>query len=206
MQQIDPEYSELINLATQINSQPSSLMVSFHRRAIPDGFTDDGVPQYKEKIYIEKIFDLGNSVLDRPARINPNLPASQNDALLFPKEWAAFQNGTSEVRTGIPLELLFRNSPAKVKTYEFFHIYTVEQLIGLAHSDILKLGIGAREDVAYAKEYYENLKASGPTLKLKEEVDAMKKENAFYKDEIGELKNTIAQLMKGNEKKKGKEE
>lgn len=161
----------------------------------------------KNFVCIEKICNLGNSIVDR--RINDKvefdqgtgkwrvlrLDAAQSDIKRYPAEWNAFATSAAEGSIGTPLNLLFKNDPARVLFYKSKFINTIEQLSHCGESEIQLLGMGAREDVRRAIRFAEMASEAAPGIARSLEMEAMAKENAALKAGMADLNDKLRQVL-----------
>lgn len=82
-------------------------------------------------------------------------PVQDNDKRRWPRQWAQFVQGTSQIPEGVPLSLLFPERPHIAATLRGYNIHTVEQLSNLSAEAISTVGMGAQDWVNAAQRYME---------------------------------------------------
>jgi hypothetical protein len=167
----------------------------------------DGQVYRKNFVYIQKIINLGNSIIFRrivdEVKFNKatgkwqvlRLALMMSDIKEYPEAWNAFATGASEDSLGTPLSLMFKNDPARVIYYKSKHIISVEQLSKCNDSDVQTLGLGVREDVAKAKRFVEITKEAAPGIALNAMLDSRDKEIAALKAQNEAMNEKLEMLL-----------
>lgn len=192
------------------DTPPGAVQVRFDvvSEEMPFETSQSGRTIRKNFVYIFKTWELGRSSFRRRIRdkvsfneatgkwVIHKLGANgQSDIRTYPSEWNAFMRGTSQEDFGTPLSLLFKNDPSRVELYRSKHVKTVEQLSSLPESSIQELGMGAREEVAFATQYLEQTKKTGAAMALKAELDQQKQANDSLRSQVADLSAKLTELL-----------
>lgn len=102
----------------------------------------------------------------------------------YARQYAQFQKGEQQTKTGTPIEYLPFLSPAKVKELKGLNIYTAEALAALDGQPLKSLGQGGREWKNQAQAYLDNAEGSALVTRqaleieqLREQLELARKEN-----------------------------
>lgn len=144
-------------------------------------------------VWIEKIINLGNLIITKRIKDKVEFDektnkwrvvklAKKSDIKFYPEQWNAFATGTVDMIIGTPLSVLFHNDPAKVETYKYYAIRSIEQLSRLSDGNLSSIPLEARKDREKAIEFLsseESFEKSGGVISLKleqkeKEIDALK--------------------------------
>lgn len=173
----------------------------------------------KNFVFIEKIVNLGNLITQRRIRDKVSFDEStqkwkiqtlgaKSDIKEFPAEWNAFYRGSADDLIGTPLEVLFKNDPAKCDMYSYHHIKTVEQLSQLSHTQIEQLGFGTKADVEKAQALIAATKEGAPAIELNYLIDEKNREIALLNERLSDLSLKLTEVlnhqMEGSRKEKSK--
>jgi len=89
----------------------------------------------------------------------------------FAQQWQAYEEGReADLAPGTPLAILFPNSPHIVEALRAVKVFTVEALGGLGEEGLRRIGMGAREYQAKAKQFLEQAERSAPLQKVEAEL------------------------------------
>lgn len=154
------------NIEMTNDTDPRETLVTFFVQSeeMPGLSREAGRRIEKSFIWIRKIMNLGNAIMERRIRDKVEYDvetkkwkikslATQSDIKQYPEHWNAFMRGVSYMDVGTPLEVLFKADPARINIYKAKYINTVEQLASCTESHIQDLGMGSRSDVVRAKEF-----------------------------------------------------
>lgn len=163
-------------------------------------------------VWIQKIMNLGNGVLER--RINDIVEYRDNkwvvkkfaDGMLdevtpisdirrYAREWNSFARGNAESIPGTPLEFLFKNDPSKVAAYKSFHIHTVEQLEACTDANLEQLGMGGRDDRNKAIAYLEHIRNTSKDVALNNKFEALESALIAKDKQIADLSAKLTQVL-----------
>jgi hypothetical protein len=127
------------------------LIVGFYKKSVHNVAQSrlEGKPVYEGRDYV-KIEHPGEGNLNRVDR-----PVQESDMRRWPRHWAHYQAGITQIPDGIPLSLLFPDKPQIVDMMRGYNIHTVEQLSNLSAQAISTVGMGAQDWVNAAKRYME---------------------------------------------------
>lgn len=70
------------------------------------------------------------------------IPATEEHAVRFPRQWAAYQTKTKIEMEGTPLSILFPHNAAIVETLRHMNVLSIEQLAGLNDTGVQNIGMG----------------------------------------------------------------
>lgn len=94
-------------------------------------------PVYDKKVYC---------IIRPPGRLEEhNQPVRDIDKRRFPKEWLAFQSGNKELGGGTSIEELPNMAHDQKSQLRHLGVYTIEQMAAATDSQLVALGMGARE-------------------------------------------------------------
>lgn len=113
--------------------------------------------------------------------------ATDADKMRFPRQWHAFQAGSTPVESGTPIEQWPILTVSQVAEFKALHIRTVEHLAGLSDGNIAKLGPGGRELVSKAKAFIAQAKDTAEAQRLAAENVQLKNDIALLKEQVGQL-------------------
>lgn len=158
------------------------LIVGFLQESVLNQFKSRelGVPFYEDRTFV-KIQHPGETlnIVKRPVR--------DDDKRRWPRQWAQFEAGVSQVPDGIPISLLFPANPSIPMTLKGYNIHTIEQLANLSAQGIATVGMGCTDWVNGAKRYMEHAEKGVSHHKFESELAAFKSENAKLQRQIAEL-------------------
>jgi len=112
----------------------------------------------------------------------------------FAEEYGVFKRGAGQTFSGTPLNQWPVMTPAQIKQFNHFNVYTVDQLSDLDDIAINRVGPGTRDWVEKAKAFLVHAKNSADAQKFAAE-------NERLKDDMAQLRATVAQLSKHIEDK-----
>jgi hypothetical protein len=108
------------------------------------------------------------------------------------KAYEAFKNGEELPLNGTPIKTWNAISPAHIKNLIAINILTVEDLAGCNDQGLQRIGMGARDLVAKAKNWLSTSndvgKATQKITALEKELNAMKLDNESLREKIEYLK------------------
>lgn len=131
-------------------------------------------------------------------------PATDQDVMRFPRQWAAFKANQSQQIIGTPLDLLFPDSPAIVANLKSASVFTVDQLAVLNDTALQAIGMGARLWQEKAKAYLEQADKGKDFHGLSNKVDQLVLERQADKDRIAALEAALAEASASAANKRGK--
>lgn len=136
-------------------------------------FLDNGLPEFKQRTYIEIRIRNSYEVADRPAEMD--------DMRRFPREYQIYQIKSERMKQGTPLNQFAFLTPAQIDTCDFRGVYTVEDLAGLDKDKAQSIGLV--EECELAKKFLEVSKDNQAIFKLQEEIARLKNEIERLKEE-----------------------
>lgn len=164
-------------------------IVEFRMHPVLDGVAtkEAGRPIKRDVPYI-KILHPGEanlSVYDQPA--------TDEDTMRYPRQWAAFKAGQAQEITGTPLDLLFPESPAIVANLKACSVRTVEQLAAMPDTALQGIGMGSRQWQEKAKAYLATAEGGKDFHGLSARIDQMELQRQADKDRIAALEAALAE-------------
>jgi hypothetical protein len=175
---------------------PHGLYVEFylHPREDKERTIAEGRPIYVEKEYV-RIMVPGDksSIIERPVRLG-DLPNMDNHK--FGTEYATFKRGAEQGLIGTPLAEWPLMSRSQVKELEYFNVRTVEQLAGMADSNVQNfVGVANLRD--QAKRFLDQAKEGAPLAQMQAELNQRDERLSAQDAAIAEMRRELA-AMKGN--------
>lgn len=149
-----------------------------------------GATEWQRRIYDEYRFDepTGKWIVTK-------LGHPQSDIREFPEAWTAFYNGNSNDIVGTPLELLFKNDPAKVEHYKSKGFTVCEQFEHIGDVEFQGLGMSAREDTHKCKMYLKKLREQAPALAIQAKLEEKDFQITCLQTQLSELSSKLTQLL-----------
>lgn len=123
------------------------LIVWFHDKSVVDPIQSREAqrPIHVKQIYVH--------IQQAGERDYVDKPADREHQMRFPRQWAAYQQGTADIPPGTPLSILFPNNPEIIENLKYLKIQVVEQLAEINDTQIQNIGLGGREWHEAAKKY-----------------------------------------------------
>lgn len=162
----------------------------------------------KNFVWIEKIINLGNSIIQRRCKdiveyneengrwvVRKLANGMESDIQLYSNEWNAFARGAASDIIGTPLEFLFKNDPSKVEGYKAKHVHTIEQLSQFSDTHIQDVGFGTRQDVEIAKYYMKKIQEQAPAIELNNRFEEKDSEIRALKSQLSEALTMMNRIM-----------
>lgn len=213
-----------IDLPNDTNPGEVQTRFSVEKELMPFLSEEAGRPVYRNFVHVERKWHLGAFVNRRrindevefdettqrwkvkrlnPATVGgPEGPVPVSDIKRNPKEWNAFSRGASQDDIGTPLELLFKNDPAKVEQYKYLHIRSLEALASLTDKSLDQMPMGSRYDRDKARTVVQRMNAEAPqhaiNNKLEEkdrQIEQVQKQNASMSAQIAELTAKLSRVL-----------
>ena len=98
-------------------------------------------------------------------------PVFDMDRRRFSEHYARFKAGQEQVVTGTPLSTLVWMSEARVKEYEYLHVFTVEQLAQASDGSQVAAVMGFQEDKRKAQDFLSTTAGDAPVNDLRAKLD-----------------------------------
>ena len=121
---------------------------------------DNGLPEYKERCYVEIRVKNSNDV--------PVRPADENDIRRFSKEYAFYKAKKEKRKEGTPLNQFAFLSVPQLDACEMKGICTIEQLAGLTDEQAKELNICDAKELAI--KFLEMAKGNNIVAEYKEKI------------------------------------
>lgn len=120
---------------------------------------------------------------------------NRSDILKNQDAWNAFARGQTYEAVGTPLSVLFRNDPARVDKYKFYHLSTVEQVAAIPDGQLQTLGMGAMDDRAKAKAFLAKTQGNGAVLTLNRELEEERAQRKALENVVADLTEKLTQVL-----------
>jgi hypothetical protein len=162
------------------------LFAQFHKMSVLNGIKskEAGRPVHDAVAFV-KIQQPGErDYLDRPA--------TMEDRMRFPRQWAAYEAGQEDIPDGTLLSVLFPNNPEVVDNLKYAKILTVEQLASCNDTQIQNLGLGGRTFVDRAKAYLAASEKGKGFHELSARLEQLELQGRADKDRIAALETALA--------------
>lgn len=198
--------SEIPNLPMTFDGGPvqNGQRVQFADRAIATFYMypeirrkasqEAGRPIYESVPYIKILQPGEKDTRERRVR--------DEDKFRFPRQWEAFQQQQAQKVDGTPLSVLLPNNPGAIKTLEFMHVTTIEQLADLKDTQLQNIGLGAREWNQMARRYLDTAEKGKNFHEMQSELDAARAENSRLADLVSRLEARVNALDENDDKPK----
>jgi hypothetical protein len=156
----------------------SGVFARFYNKFVKTGnMLDNGMPEYKERLYVEIKVRGDADVTDRPA--------DENDIRRFPQEYNLFVVKKEKMKDGTPLNLFAFLSVPQLETCEKRGILTVEDLAQLTAEQAQALSLIEERNCAI--KFLEMAKNNAVIAKYEEENTKLKQEIEALKEKIKAL-------------------
>mgnify|MGYP003646016426 CR=1 FL=1 len=113
----------------------------------------------------------------------------------YPNEWNAFYNNSTADDAGTPIELLFKNDPARADMYKHFKVKTIERLAGISEGDATMIGMGALDDKKRASAFIAKTNAGVSSSQYNLEMQEIREENASLRSTVQDLTDKLTQML-----------
>ena len=156
----------------------------------------EGRPVFDEVELIRiKIAGDKNRVLVNP--VNARCTWRENGQLVhgtyaerFAERYEMWSKERVNAESGTPLTMLPAIGLAKREELKALNIHTIEALANLDGANLTKLGMGGRDLKNKAQAYLDSVAGTAPTMKLMEQIEALKAQMTALQDENAELART----------------
>lgn len=163
------------------SNNEQGVFARFHDKWIKTGkIKENGMPEFVQKTYVE--IKVKGSV-DAPDK-----PATEEDMMRFPREYAFYKNKKEKQKEGTPLALFAFLTAPEVEACDLKGVYTVEDLARLTDEQAMSLNLldgrnmarrfmlMARDNAAIAEFEAENERLKQKIATLEDEIKALKGE------------------------------
>ena len=170
----------MFNSFLQNDGSNAGVFARFFDKWVKTGnILETGLPEYKEKLYVE--IRVKNSS-DIPVR-----PADENDIRRFPREYAFYKAKKEKRKEGTPLNQFAFLSIPQLEACEIRGICTIEQLAGLTDEQVKELNLSDAKELAIkfldmAKNNFVIAEYKAQVKKLEDEIERLKAENQALKE------------------------
>lgn len=162
------------------NRKDSGVFARFYNKFVKTGnMLDNGMPEYKERLYVEIKVRGDADVTDRPA--------DEMDIRRFPQEYNLFLAKKEKMKYGTPLNQFAFLSVPQLEACDKRGILTVEDLAKLNDEQAKELSLITERNCAV--KFLEMAKNNAVIAKYEEEIKALKQENEALKDKIKAMEN-----------------
>lgn len=174
------------------------LLARFYIDAVEDKSqtAEEGRPIFTDVEFVE-IIPIGDTKTKVVKR------ATDEQRQKFAEEYAVFKKGVEQTFSGTPLNQWPIITPALIKQFNHFNVYTVDQLAELNDIAINQIGPGTRDWVQKAKAFLAKAKSTAEAQKFAVENERLKEELARQQAIISDLAAKVEKLSDGSEPKRG---
>jgi hypothetical protein len=184
-----------------MHGDDSRLYVEFTMEAIHQTARseEEGRPIFKDVPHVHIHFpgDRTKQIF-RPVKFEDDMQGPA-DPRRFPKQWAAFEAQQEQVQDGTPIEQWGPLTKSQAMEFKAMHIHTVEQLAGIADSNLSWLGARELRDKAVA--WLAQADSGKHAMHLQAELDKRDADIEELKRQVKELA-TLAQAGAESKAKK----
>lgn len=160
------------------NKQDSGVFARFYNKFVKTGnIQENGMPEYKEKLYVEIKVRGDADVQDRPA--------DEMDIRRFPQEYKLYLVKKEKMKNGTPLNQFAFLSVPQLEACDKRGILTVEDLAKLSDEQARELSLIDERNCAV--KFLEMAQNNAVIAKYEEEIKVLKRENEALKDKIKAL-------------------
>lgn len=174
---MDIDFSIFQNMLEN-SKRETNVFATFYDKVIRTGlFMPNGLPEFKERIYVRIKTRDNADVFDQPA--------SQEHIQRFPVEYKRYLLEKKEISQGTPLSEFAFLSKLQIETCKHAGVFTVERLSTIEDEKAKALGL--TEEKEYAIKFLE-------VSKNNKKIDDFTKKEKKYQAEIKKLKEQIEEL------------
>lgn len=160
------------------SKKDSGVYARFYNKFVKTGnIQENGMPEYKERLYVEIKVRGDADVTDRPA--------DENDIRRFPQDYNLFLVKKEKMKDGTPLNQFAFLSVPQLEACDKRGILTVEDLAKLTDEQAKELSLVDERNCAV--KFLEMAENNAVIAKYEEEIKALKQENVALKDKIKAL-------------------
>ena len=163
------------------NAGDDTLHVRFSGKAVPDekATLEAGSPKFRDVDWITIIVPGSRDDVQRPVR--------EHDKSRFPRQWAAYAQGKNQdASVGTPLSMWPAVTRSQAEELGYFGAKTVEQLAGMADSNLQKF-MGGTALRQRARDFLAAAKGEAPMAEMRAELTKRDEELAILKAQVAEL-------------------
>lgn len=167
----------------------SGLYVEFHMEAEHQAYASEeaGYPVYKDIPFVTIMFPGDNTKkVVRPVDLKGKGDIPPDD-LRFQRQWASFQNQSTQVQDGLPITEWPPITKSVAMSLKGMNVHTVQQLASIGDNALTWLG--ARELREKAKAYLSAATDGAAVLKMQTENENLRKDIASLKKQFAEMAN-----------------
>ena len=147
----------------------------------------EGRPVFDDQIYV-RVAPPGErlNIVDRPA--------TNQDRMRWPVQWASFQQNREQTPEGTPIELLYPDKPAVAATLRANGVPTIELCAELSANAIENVGMGAQSWVNHAQKYVAFANKGVALTQFRKELEERDGQIRVQAQQIEMLKQEVASL------------
>lgn len=172
-----------------VSFQNQRMAAIFYKRPVIDVAKSEvgGRSIYKDVEYV-RIAPPGErlNIVDRPA--------TQQDRMIWPREYAQFAQNQEQRPDGTPVELLHPEQPSIGQTLRAHNVHTIEQLAQLSGNAIDNIGLGAQQYVNDAQQYIKAAESGAGVVQMRREVESLKRDKTALEQKLNALSEEITRL------------
>lgn len=146
-----------------------------------------GRPIFEDREFV-KIIPIGDNKTEIVK------PATEDVKQRFAEEYAVFKRGVEQTFSGTPLNQWPIMTPAIIKQFNHFNVYTVDQLSDLDDIAMNRIGPGTRDWVEKAKAFIAKAQSTAEAQQFAVENERLREELARQRETIGALAAKVEEL------------
>lgn len=170
---------EVFSSMLQNQRSDNNVFAKFHKKWVKTGnIKDNGMPEFKEKLYIEIKIKGNTDVVDRPV--------NETDMMRFAREYAFFKNKEEKTKEGTPLNQFAFLTVPELDACDNKGIFTVEDLASITEEQAKDMNLTAQKELAI--KFLQMAKDNKAIAEFEKQIKKLKAENEKLKDEIKALR------------------
>jgi hypothetical protein len=148
---------------------PDVMNVLFYTKSVHDPISsrERGKPWFRAMTYVRIQHPGEKDCIDRPVQ--------EDDVAIqrWPRQWDAFQRRQEQAPDGVPIEMLFPESPEVAANMHTIAIHTVEQLAGLTEHGMQTIGIGAAQWKNKARQFLDAARGGASVHRMQLQIEKL---------------------------------
>ena len=153
-----------------------------------------GRPIFEDREFVE-IIPIGDN------KTKVVKPVTDEIRQRFAEEYSVFKKGVDQTFPGTPLTQWPIMTPAVIKQFQHFNVYTVDQMAELNDIAINKIGPGTRDWVEKAKAFMAKAASTAEAQKFAVDNERLREDLARQQATIEELSRKLDELSTGGQQK-----
>lgn len=173
----------IFNNYLQKRGQEQGVFARFYAKYVKTGkILENGLPEYREKLYVEIRTKGDPDPTDRPAE--------ENDIRRFAQEYNFYLTKKEKMKNGTPLNQFAFLSVPQLETCEIRGILTVEDLAKLTDEQAKELNLVDERNCA--TKFLDMAKNNTVIAEYENEIQKLKEENQALRDKIKAMQDNQA--------------